>query len=202
MSYQLIAKKQAEIQPDIDLLDEGERNRYERYVSPQKKQEFLAGRTLLKQTLGAYLGLPSRSVTLTITANGKPILPIQADLNPPFFNLSHAQGNYLVGVSQYPIGVDIEVPRSVILSEVRHFLTSGEYTQLKSIPNALFTDLFFRLFTAKEAFLKATDKRWTLDAVEFQLGQQQWKLVAPGGSFRFYLSAYRGCYTAVCLDLS
>lgn len=202
MHYQLIVKEQADIYPDIGLLDQAERARYERYLSPAKKLEFLTGRTLLKQTLGAYLGVAPHTLTLAITATGKPVLPDQTGPNRPFFSLAHTEGKYLVGLADCPIGVDIEVPRLIERSEVRHFLTPDEYAQLTSLPTPLVTTLFFRLFTLKEAFLKATDKRWTLDAVECQLDRRQWKLVAPGGSFQVYLSDYNSCYTAVCLDLS
>ena len=200
MNYQLVTKEQHEISPDESLLDADERARYQRYIGSQKKLEFLTGRTLLKQVLADRLGVTPQSVSLSVTANGKPYLPALVETSLPFFNLSHANGTYLIGLSKCPIGVDIELPRPIELATIRHFLTPNEYQQIKSLPKSMHSTLFFRLFTAKEALLKATDKWWKLDDIQLTLEHLDWKLATSGDSFQFYQTDYKDHYIAICLD--
>lgn len=202
MNHQLLIREQHEITPDLALLDADELARYQRLINPQKKLELVTGRTFLKQVLAERLGVSPNTISLSLTASGKPHLPALAETTTPYFNLSHANGYYLVGLSSFPIGVDIEQPKAIELTHVRHFLAPDEYQQLKSLPKALHPSLFFRLFTAKEAFLKATDKAWALDDIRFQLENQYWKLTNPGDSFQFYQTDYKDSYVSVCLDMN
>jgi 4'-phosphopantetheinyl transferase len=200
MDYQIVMKEQYEIIPDLSLLDTTELARYQRLLRPQKQLEFLTGRTFLKQMLADCLGLAPNVISLSVTDTGKPYLPALAETRFPYFNLSHSDGHYLVGLSRFPIGVDIEAPRPIELHQVQPFLSTDEFRQLDLLPQLQRSAAFFRLFTAKEAFLKATDMRWKLDEISFHLENQHWKLNAPHGPFQFYQTHYRGCCVAVCLD--
>ncbi|GAB3953496.1 hypothetical protein GCM10028805_37330 [Spirosoma harenae] len=199
-TFTLVKKEQPEIRPDFDLLDTEEQTRYQRYLSPQKRLEFLTGRTFLKRVLAEYLDIPPPSILLSLTATGKPYLGPVVGTNLPFFNLSHAAGHYLIGLSNHPIGVDIEPYRSIDLTRFRHFISPDEFEQLMELPENERSTLFFRLFTAREAFLKATDKRWSLDAIQFQLKNQDWHLTAPKNTFQFAQTDYEGCCITVCTD--
>ena len=199
LDFTLVMKEQHEIRPDLELLDPVEHVRYQRLLSPEKQLEFLTGRTFLKSVLAEYLNVSPQSISLSLTPTGKPYLPTVSETNVLFFNLSHAEGHYLIGLSKYPIGVDIEPYRQIDLTHFRHFLTSDELQQLMELPGTKCSPMFFRLFTAKEAFLKATDKGWPLDAIQFQLEGQQWKLTAPSGSFYFAQADHLGCYIGICV---
>ncbi|MBD2705059.1 4'-phosphopantetheinyl transferase superfamily protein [Spirosoma sp. BT702] len=201
LGFTLIEKEQHEITPDFKVLDTLERVRYQRYLNPQKQLEFLTGRTFLKNVLAKYLDVLPQSISLSLTANGKPYLAKSAGINVPFFNLSHAAGHYLIGLSRYPIGVDIEPYRWVELMRFRHFLSQGEYQQLTELPEIEQSKMFFKLFTAKEAFLKATDKAYPLDAIQFQLNNQEWQLTCPESSFQFTQTNYEGCCITVCTNM-
>lgn len=201
MNFLLVRKEQHEIKPDLALLDAAERVRYQRYLSPQKQLEFLTGRTFLKTVLAEYLDVAPQSISLALTASGKPYLPTVVGVNVPFFNLSHAAGHYLIGLSRYPIGVDIEPYKQMELTSFRHFLSPDEFLQLMKLPDTERSDMFFWLFTAREAFLKATDKRWLLDEIRFQLKNQEWQLIDPGNAFQFTQTDHEGCCITVCTDV-
>ena len=201
LDFNLVKKEQHEIRPDLGLLDTVEQVHYQRLLSPKKQLEFLTGRTFLKSVLAEYLDVSSQSISLSLTATGKPYLPIMAEVNVPFFNLSHAEGHYLIGLSRYPIGVDIEPYRPIGLTRFRHFMSPDEFQQLSKLPETECSSMFFRLFTTKEAFLKATDKGWPLDAIRFQQEGQQWKLTAPRSSFQFAQADHVGCCLAICVDV-
>ena len=201
--YELIERGQDDIVPDIRLLDVGERDRYDRLKLPQKQLEFLTGRTLLKHTLADRLGIDPQAVSLVLTATGKPYLRDAMHQEIPRFNLSHANGRYLLGLSDYPIGVDIELVRPITFAQVSPFLHPAELYELLQPPEAERARSFFRLFTAKEAFIKATDKRWPLDSIAFSLHNQRWELTSPTvHSFDFF-TYEQNCYcSTVCVNRS
>ncbi|GAB3558281.1 4'-phosphopantetheinyl transferase family protein [Spirosoma fluminis] len=201
MNHVLVCKPQHEITPDTRLLDEGEQTRYQRLRSPQKQLEFLTGRTLLKQELAAYLGVAARSVFLATTANGKPYLSAVYGSQRPHFSLSHANGWYGVGVATRPIGVDLEVKRTIDVTLFQHVLTQEERKALLAFPELIRSDQFLRLFTAKEAFLKATDKRWPLSEIQFVPDGGTWRLQLPAVPYQFHLAEEPNYWLTVCVQI-
>ena len=74
--------------------------RLEQTRSPQQRMEVLCAYGLLRLALGEE-GLPA----IALGERGKPFFPERPDLH---FSLSHTEGTALVGLSDRPIGVDIE----------------------------------------------------------------------------------------------
>ena len=86
--------------------------------------------------------------------NGKPYLPDHSDL---FFSLSHSGSFVLCAVSGAEIGCDIEEIKDCEPALAKRFFTPGEYAAIASQPTeAEQTDQFYRIWTLKESFLKAT----------------------------------------------
>lgn len=201
--YELMERDQADIVPDIRLLDAGERARYDRLKLPKKQLEFLTGRTLLKHTLADRLGIDPHAVSLALTATGKPYLCDTMHQEMLHFNLSHANGRYLIGLSDCPIGVDIELIRPITFAQVSPFLNPTELYQLLQTPETERARSFFQLFTAKEAFIKATDKRWPLDSIAFSLHNQRWELTSPAGHSFDFFTYEQDCHcSTICLNRS
>ena len=72
----------------------------------------------------------------------------------PFFNLSHSNDFVMLAISDTPVGCDIERVHKAILSH--HVFHPKELARLLSLPEGDVRDReFLRLWTAKEAFLKA-----------------------------------------------
>ncbi|GAB3510764.1 4'-phosphopantetheinyl transferase superfamily protein [Spirosoma knui] len=201
MDYVLVCKPQHEIIPDTRLLDAGEQTRYQRLRSPQKQLEFLTGRTLLKQELATYLGVAARSVFLATTTTGKPYLPAVYGSQRPHFSLSHANGWYGVGVAARPIGIDLEAKQNIDVTLFQHVLTQEERKALLTVPESIRSDRFLRLFTAKEAFLKATDKRWSLSEIQFVPDGAAWRLHLPAEPYQFYQLEEPNYWLTVCLQM-
>lgn len=108
--------------------------------------------------IGECLERPASEVRLQTGEYGKPFCADSDGAEPLQFNLSHSEGIVLLGISRSGrIGVDIEAVRSETdwrrLS--RRFFAPGETVWLESLPEAEGRNTFFRLWTAKEAFLKA-----------------------------------------------
>ena len=86
------------------LLPPGRRERLLRVKDPARRREPLCAYLLLRLALRETCGwetLPD----ISLSHQGKPCFPDHPDVH---FNLSHTSGAVLVGVSDHPVGVDIE----------------------------------------------------------------------------------------------
>ncbi|MBL4755961.1 MAG: 4'-phosphopantetheinyl transferase superfamily protein [Flavobacteriales bacterium] len=199
--FVLIHKRLEDITTDIDLLDEVELVRHDRYLDPEKKIEFLAGRCLIKEVLGELLGRPPDTINLSMTESGKPYYKQEGE-ELVHFNLSHTQKDFTLGVSLKPIGVDMEPEKdNISLDSMRTFLADDELQQLKSMPDSEQSNQVLKLFTAKEAFIKATDKRYGLDEIVFKCTNGCWDLKAPTCDCLIEHSTYESFFVAVSVDL-
>ena len=95
-----------------------------------------------------YKGHPE-NFTVSYNENGKPTVQ-----DAPFFNLSHSGNFVMLAISDTPVGCDIEQLHKAILT--KHVFHPNELAKLSSFPEGDARNFeFLRLWTAKEAFLKA-----------------------------------------------
>ncbi|MCG8474207.1 MAG: 4'-phosphopantetheinyl transferase superfamily protein [Cytophagales bacterium] len=166
--------------PNYSLLDRAERDRCDRYLSYNKKEEFLKGRTFLKRVLACLLFTEPKAVSLAYTPNGKPFLPSIYGKPSLHFNLSHTQNEFALAVSAQPVGVDIETRASSRIEDFRLFLSIEEIQDLNAVEDTKArTALLYKLLTHKEAFIKATDKKWRLGDFHFRFQNGLWQLRSP-----------------------
>lgn len=119
-----------------------------------KQHDFVATRALVRKVLTHYTGIPSVSLEFARRDQGKPYLAN----SPIYFNLSHS-GNFavLAVTTLGEIGIDIETirPRNFLAIAERYY-HADEFKQLLATPEAEREPLFFKIWTLKEAFFKAT----------------------------------------------
>lgn len=147
---------QLKIEELMTYLSPDEVVRANKFRFPQHRSRFIAARGILRQLLGQYLHLSPSNVTFTYSDRGKPQLPQNNSLLQ--FNLSHSQEYGLFGFTlNHLIGVDLEYQRIMpdALNIAQRFFSVRESTMLKAIPQEERARLFFQLWTAKEAYLKA-----------------------------------------------
>ncbi|NOY70293.1 MAG: 4'-phosphopantetheinyl transferase superfamily protein [Deltaproteobacteria bacterium] len=149
-------------EPDIRraeaLLCEDEKKRADRLIYPEHRRRFIAAHAVLRLILGRYLGLDPEKIEITSDEHGKPCLASHVHCPPLCFNLSHSGSLAIIGVSAgRAIGVDIECVRPVSGMEgiSRRFFAKPEARLVESAEEDVRTALFFRLWTMKEACLKA-----------------------------------------------
>lgn len=147
-----------ELQELAETLSSDEQSRAERFYFEQHRQHFIAGRGMLRTILGRYLGIEPQALQFEYEAHGKPILGDKFATSGLSFNLSHSQGLALYGVSRHPIGVDLECIRenTDVEALAKRFFTEREYEVVRSLPPNQQQQVFFRYWTCKEAYLKAT----------------------------------------------
>ncbi|ANQ49184.1 4'-phosphopantetheinyl transferase superfamily protein [Flammeovirga sp. MY04] len=174
--YDLYTTAEDSLKGDINLLDGDERKRYKRFLTDQKKEEFLMGRTFLKHCLSKHLNIPPKQISFSYSKNGKPYLSSIYGASV-FFNLSHSNGYFVVGISNKELGVDMEPITKLDEKKLKWFLSPQELKEVESITDENQRKMsLFKLFTMKEAFIKATDKSFVLSDFSFWFVDNEWKL--------------------------
>jgi 4'-phosphopantetheinyl transferase len=138
------------------VLTEDENVRAARLKEGPIRDEFVAARGLLRTVLGRYRPLKPIQFRFRHGPTGKPYL---ADVEPElFFNLSHSNGMALLALSvTCEVGVDVERYRTFRneLGLARRYFLPQEAAGLEALPPESRQRAFFRVWTAKEAILKA-----------------------------------------------
>ncbi len=139
-------------------LSPDEISRVERLQNPADQRRFVARRGILRSLLSSYLESRPADILFTYTAYGKPMLNIQDQSNVLRFTLSHTSDHALFAVSQgRDVGIDIEqIPYSFDYEQIAGSLfATEEYALLCALPLPQRNTAFFRLWTCKEAYIKA-----------------------------------------------
>ena len=137
------------------ILSAEETSRMEQLVFQNRAEDYIVSRGVLRKILARYLGLAPESVPIKTYSNGKPYLP-GSEIH---FNLSHSDGLFLYGLaSGFPLGVDLQrvYPISNTNTIIKNYFSPEEQILLNSANKHLLQDLFFAIWTAKEAYLKGT----------------------------------------------
>ena len=142
----------------LPLLSEDEKSRAARLKSaPAARRQFVS-RGILRVLLGCYLGAAPESLAFGISPHGKPFLTCPQ--NPPLaFNLAHSDGLLLVAIGgPEQVGIDVEkLDTAIDYSSIAGIMFCDEEQQNLSHSQTPIQD-FYKLWTAKEAILKASGK--------------------------------------------
>jgi 4'-phosphopantetheinyl transferase len=155
----------------LPILDDGERERAARFVFPRHRVQFIAAHALLRVALSQICSTAPAAWRFVADDLGKPAALLDGAPVAVSFNLSHTEG--MTGVAASPggdwaLGFDLEpVARSVDLAVADRFFSARETAWLNALPAAARPDGFLRLWTLKEAFIKATGKGLTQDLAAF-----------------------------------
>lgn len=149
----------AQIHRFQQLLAPDERERARRFRFDRDRIHFTVARGILRQILSPLAGVSPEELTFGYGDRGKPHLTTGNDGGQLQFNVSHSGGRALYAIAfSRRVGVDLESFRPVeALQLARRFFCDRESEKLRlESPAERQTALFFQLWTAKEAFLKAT----------------------------------------------
>jgi 4'-phosphopantetheinyl transferase len=136
-------------------LSDDERTKAQRFVSDADRQAYLAAHCLKRRMLSrADPAIAPSDWRFEQGPHGKPELRGRADLH---FNLSHCQGLVACAVRREgPIGIDVEfLGRPAPLEVAARFFSRGEAGWLGKLPEQAQHEPFFRIWTLKEAYIKA-----------------------------------------------
>jgi len=160
-----------------ELLSVDEFARAARFHFPRDRQRFVAGRAFLRIVLAGYLATEPRALSFSYSGKEKPSLSPSYAGSDITFNLSHSGSIALFAFARHrETGVDVEQVRnnSDLDAIARRFFSADEQRQLTALTAAERVDAFFRGWTRKEAFIKATGDGLSLPRSQFDVS------LAPG----------------------
>jgi 4'-phosphopantetheinyl transferase len=153
------------------LLSADERQRASRFKFPRDRQHFIAARAMLRTFLGQYLCVDPDGLNFSYSLKGKPHLS-QDYAGGLSFNLSHSGGIALYAFSRNrDLGIDIEQIRQDFEVDgiARRFFSPLEQDQLFALPVDERAQAFFRCWSRKEAYIKATGDGLSLPLSQFDV---------------------------------
>ena len=154
----------------LALLSVEERNRAERFHAALHRQRFIAAHGYLRKILSLYVAIPAEALSFAYTEHHKPYLNIP-DQPLIQFNLAHSADIALIAITkQHAIGVDIEkIKDKDIMAIAKRFFSPPEITALQQLPVLEQLPAFFRLWTRKEALVKAIGKGLSISLSSFSV---------------------------------
>jgi len=134
------------------LLNSRELERADRFRVPNAARRFITARAVLRTLLGRMTDTDPAEVEFSYSEQGKPSVT-----GGPCFNSSDSGDTVIVAVAHAEIGVDVEGLRPLPNPDrlARRICTDRELEQLAAIPDLEFGACLLRLWTFKEAALKA-----------------------------------------------
>jgi len=138
-----------------EFLSPDELERASRFRFEKHRAQYLLTRGTLRSLLGSYLGISPHEIAFQYSEYDKPRLKGDQNLD---FNLSHTEGMAIFGFTRgHRIGVDIERLRSDFRADeiAERFFSPSERVALREVSEERRREFFFRIWTRKEAFIKA-----------------------------------------------
>lgn len=134
------------------LMNEEEGQKAEKFYRQEDKIRFIIGKGFLRRLIGKYQKISPKTVLFRHNKQNKPLLATQNNFH---FNISHAGEWVVFALSSAATGIDIEPINSSFNYQevVPQFL---EPSEIEFIAKSAYPhQSFFKLWTRKEAFLKA-----------------------------------------------
>ncbi|NKB76462.1 MAG: 4'-phosphopantetheinyl transferase superfamily protein [Gammaproteobacteria bacterium] len=158
----------------IALLEEEEKTKHQRFYFEKSRHQYLITRALVRSVLSLYANIEPDQWRFIKNAYGRPeispLLPRQKPYSNLRFNLSHADGLIICGVTtNHEIGVDVEnlTRTNDVLGIADRYFSSTEVTELFSQPNTHQRARFFDYWTLKESYIKAKGMGLSLPLDQF-----------------------------------
>ncbi|MCB5170201.1 4'-phosphopantetheinyl transferase superfamily protein [Streptomyces bambusae] len=163
---------------EMDELSEAERKRAATFVRPTDGITYASAHIALRRLLGAYLGMAAADVPFVREPcpgcrepHGRPAV---THPDPPLhFSLAHSHGMAAIAVSKTVVGIDVErLPRDETVEVCTPALHPGERRELEDAGTEERREIFGRVWTRKEAYLKALGTGLSRDPAEDYLGAE------------------------------
>lgn len=145
----------SKIEEQLKTLSSDEIERANRFHFERDKNRFIIARGTLRKILSRYLNIEPNKLQFTYSDRGKPYLKN----TPILFNISHSQDLALYAITETNlIGIDLEYIRPMNDAEglAKRFFSPQEYKLMIQLPPEQQQETFFKIWTCKEAYLKAT----------------------------------------------
>jgi 4'-phosphopantetheinyl transferase len=139
------------------MLDQDELDRADRYHFAVDRNIYTAAHALARLMLSEATGLSTDVWRYTVGQFGKPALAADLSKWNLHHNISHTRGLAACAIATHDIGIDVERSDQTIDPGIaRDYFAPEEIRILNSAAQSQKHSLFFRFWSLKEAFIKAT----------------------------------------------
>ena len=156
------------------VLSEDEGARFGRMTVPWRNRGIIA-RATLRHLLGVRLGIDPRGISFDYGEYGKPCLAQKCEGHVSF-NLAHSADLAVIAIGNgVPIGVDLEEMEDGVDHDLlaRDVFSSRELAAFREMPRDQRRGAFYRAWTCKEAFVKATGEGMLRPLSTFEVAFEQ-----------------------------
>lgn len=168
-----IPPKQAE--KKLALLSSNECERAKRFRFPIHGRRFIAARSTLRHILSLYLNISPNEIEFGYAEHKKPYLHIPnlpIPNNPRLqFNLAHSHDIAIYAFTlSYAVGIDIEkIKETYDPAVAERFFSPHEFKDLMKLPSKDRITTFYRIWSRKEAVIKAVGKGLSIPLSTFSV---------------------------------
>lgn len=182
-------------------LDASRRAKADRFRFGKDKRLSVAAGALLQYALQLE---NVREPSIEVAPNGKPYLAGEEKL---YFNLSHSEGMVMCAIAEKEVGCDVEKKAVLDRRLAEYVMTEYELDRIYGLEmDTEQQEMFFRLWTLKESYMKATGLGIRLEPKSFGMiaRKDKVKVTPPVDEQEFYFKEYfvddGYCYS--CCSLS
>lgn len=187
----------------LNYVSEDKKVKIHRFYHFEDSQRALIGNVLSRYAICKNLNIENIDITFGTNEYGKPFL-LGAD--KIHFNISHS-GNWVVcAISDYPVGIDVEIIKTTNFEIAKRFFSKDEFTALKNQPDDEKQAYFYKLWTLKESYIKAVGKGLSIPLDSFTVSVENNSIINSNESLSDYSlyhssldsnSFYAICYKTV-----
>lgn len=171
----------------VSLLDDAEKSRRNRFLSARARREFALCRAALRISLSQRLGCAGRALSFDCLEHGKPFARVDGRRVETAFNVSHSGRHGLIAIAEHGcLGVDVEerVAQRDLEGIGSMVYGPSERRLLGIAAGGDRVRLFHRLWSMKEALIKALGTGFSLSPSRFEIPEPMLR-GARSGVFRF-----------------
>jgi 4'-phosphopantetheinyl transferase len=168
-----------ELTPDVGrenralaLLDDEEKQRLQRFLAKGARCEFALCRAALRVALCERLGCSNHQLSFGYLEHGKPFAKVDGERPTIGFNVSHSGRHGLIALADNDwLGIDVEerVPRPDFDGIGSLVYSPAEQRLLAAASESQKMYLFFRMWSMKEALIKALGAGFSLNPAGFEV---------------------------------
>ena len=155
-------------------LDREERSVWRKYL-PGPRRRFSLCRAALRAMLCSRLDCRNEQLSFALSEYEKPFALLEGAKAPVSFNVSHSGNHGLIALAaEGRLGIDVEEPvdKRNLDGLIEMVMGPDERAQLDSLRGIERLRLFYRIWTCKEALIKALGTGFSTDISKFQMPQE------------------------------
>ena len=141
-------------------------------LAPVRRDAFLARRRLLRRAVALRLGIGPGDIIIARDANGAP--RVTSAREPIFVSLASRGELVAIGLSDRPVGIDVEVVETNPPEPAWNILHAREREWLLLQRTGERPESFLALWCAKEAYLKAVGLGLRREPAEIAVSLEEW----------------------------